>query len=611
MTATEENIRVAEIPLHVRDGDTSSGMNIEGYALEFNQPSNPIPFIEFIDPKALNGVDLSKVQLLYGHDFNNVLARVDAATLQLNVDDKGLAFTAQLPDTTLGHDTFTNIQNGNLKGMSFRFDVADDVWSIDTEGNTVHTILSFASIDEISITSLPAYDETSVSVKRSMEAFLNAKKQEERSLAKEKSQSSEPKLSPEAINKIAAIIAADSSAGNSAASSAARSATSASGSQKSNDGSVAGSSATQSTARSATSAASQSTSSSATQSATSNAARDDTEVDSSDATDNRSAASSSQNAANSAAPKDKGGARSMAQNLTEKNKDDKQTRGFVEYLRSHGQTRDSIVTVDNEVVIPHAILDVQAQPNDPTQLSTMVHKIQVGAPKGSLPVLMKNTGRLLSKAELEKNPELAKFQLKDVEYAIQTLAGVLPVSYEILSDAQADIAGIVSNYVQQTRSLTEQYAIGGVLAKASAVSAKTVDDLKDAYNHGLSNYNRQIVASETAYADLDKVKDNNGRYLLQDSITSASGKSLFGASVTVVPDEVLGKTGESHLFMGDLKAFVLEPFKDQVTVQWIDNDLWGKKVAVYLRADFQVADEAAGKFITLSLPASATAVPTK
>ncbi len=87
--------------------------------------------------------------------------------------------------------------------------------------------------------------------------------------------------------------------------------------------------------------------------------------------------------------------------------------------------------------------------------------------------------------------------------------------------------------------------------------------------------------------------------MFNDSLTSPSGKSLCGYGVIVVPDKVLGNDGQAHAFVGDLKAFVLEPYKDEASVKWMDNDIYSQKLAAYIRADFQKADEDAGKFLTL------------
>ena len=282
----------------------------------------------------------------------------------------------------------------------------------------------------------------------------------------------------------------------------------------------------------------------------------------------------------------------------------KQNSAFEDFLKT-GEVRDGMTTVDGAVVIPKEILDIQTVPNDPTQLASYVNRVAVTSGVGSLPVLAKNTARLASTAELAQNPELAKLSLTGVDYKALTYRGVLPVSMEMLQDAP-EIESIVSAYVSEAKALTEQYKIGEVLQKAAAVTVSDVDGIKDAFNKGLSNYNRMFVVSESFFAEIDKIKDADGRYLLQDSITSPSGKQLLGAPVVVVADDVLGKAGEAHAFVGDVKAFALEAMRSDIAVEWQDDDIFGKKLAVALRADWQVADAQAGKFLTFA-PAPAPA----
>lgn len=282
----------------------------------------------------------------------------------------------------------------------------------------------------------------------------------------------------------------------------------------------------------------------------------------------------------------------------------KQNSAFEDFLKT-GEVRDGMTTVDGAVVIPKEILDIQKVPNDPTQLASYVNRVAVTSGVGSLPVLAKNTARLASTAELAENPELAKLSLTGVDYKALTYRGVLPVSMEMLQDAP-EIESVVSAYVAEAKALTEQYKIGEVLQKATAVAVSDVDGIKDAFNKGLSNYNRMFVVSESFFAEIDKLKDSNGRYLLQDSITSPSGKQLLGAPVVVVADDVLGKAGEAHAFVGDVKAFALEAMRSDIAVEWQDDDIFGKKLAVALRADWQVADAQAGKFLTFAQPAPAS-----
>lgn len=170
---TEVEYRAVELDAgELRAGQGDSIGQIAGYALIFGTPSTNLPFIEVIENHALDGVDLSKVLALYNHDFANVLGRVDSVTLKLDVDDHGLHFTLDIPDTTLGHDVYTQIKNGNLRGLSFRFTLADggETWK-NVNGKPVRYISAISSMREISIVSVPAYDDTSVEVTRSFKEF--------------------------------------------------------------------------------------------------------------------------------------------------------------------------------------------------------------------------------------------------------------------------------------------------------------------------------------------------------------------------------------------------------------------------------------------------------
>ncbi|MBZ5962646.1 phage major capsid protein [Leuconostoc gasicomitatum] len=274
-----------------------------------------------------------------------------------------------------------------------------------------------------------------------------------------------------------------------------------------------------------------------------------------------------------------------------------EVRDFMHYLKT-GEKRDNgITTTEAGVVIPKEILDIQKVPTDNINLSAVINRVSVTSGMGTLPILQKNTARLTTADERAENPEIANAVLKGVDYKALTYRGALPLSMEMVQDAP-NLKTLLNTYVQEAKQLTEQYQIGLVLQTATAVSATTTDDLKTAYNKGLSNYNRQWIVTESFYNAVDLLKDGNNRYLLQDSIASASGKALFGASVLIVPDDVLGVAGDAKAFVGDPKAFVLEAMRSDVAVEWDHNENFERILAVALRADFKPADTNAGKFIT-------------
>lgn len=145
------------------------GKVISGYAILFNEPSQPMPvdnstFTETISPQALQGVDLSKLVMIYNHDYANILASVKAGTLTVNVDEKGLAFKATLPDTTVANDVYENIKAGNLDSMSFGFSVLADEWQQADDGSYTRQIDKIDNLYELSVVTLPAYDGTELTV---------------------------------------------------------------------------------------------------------------------------------------------------------------------------------------------------------------------------------------------------------------------------------------------------------------------------------------------------------------------------------------------------------------------------------------------------------------
>lgn len=169
VTKKDLNVRSMVVKdLQVRNATDNSNSigQVSGYACVFGQPSEDMGFIEYTDAGAFDGVDLSNVLGLYDHNFENILARVDSDTLELRVDDKGLFFTMDMPNTTLGRDVYENVRNGNLKGMSFGFTIEADTWQDGDNDSLIHHITQIGEIFEISICSLPAYTETSIAVSR-------------------------------------------------------------------------------------------------------------------------------------------------------------------------------------------------------------------------------------------------------------------------------------------------------------------------------------------------------------------------------------------------------------------------------------------------------------
>ena len=252
------------------------------------------------------------------------------------------------------------------------------------------------------------------------------------------------------------------------------------------------------------------------------------------------------------------------------------------------------------VLVPEEILAPYRKPEDVVDLTKLVRVTKVNRGSGKVPVIKKSGSEMVSVAELEQNPELAKPTITDVAYDIETYRGYIPVSQEVIDDADFDVTGLIAEEISDQELNTKNNAIVGVLKTATAKTVTGLDELKAVFNKDIKRvYNVKAVISASLYNVLDTMKDNNGRYLLQDDITLESGKRLFGKEVIVLDDDVIGVAdGDLVGFIGDLEAFCMLFDRKSASVKWVDNDIYGQLLASYVRFDVKEIDEDAGYYIT-------------
>ena len=220
---------------------------------------------------------------------------------------------------------------------------------------------------------------------------------------------------------------------------------------------------------------------------------------------------------------------------------------------------------------------------------------------GKYPVLKKATSKMVSVAELEKNPKLAKPEFEQVDWTVETYRGAIPVSQESVDDADVDLISIVAETVSQIKVNTTNAAIANVLKSFTAKTVKDLDEIKKILNVDFDPaYDVAFVVSQSFYQILDTLKDGNGRYLLQDSITAVTGKVLLGKPVFVLSDEILGASGEAKAFVGDFKRGVLFADRQDLGLRWADNEIYGQYLQAVLRFGVKKVDAKAGYFVTFT-----------
>ncbi|RZI05176.1 phage major capsid protein [Staphylococcus condimenti] len=297
--------------------------------------------------------------------------------------------------------------------------------------------------------------------------------------------------------------------------------------------------------------------------------------------------------------KKEGAKRSMAK-LNQNPETNEEVLAFEQYMKTKGAKRDNVKSDDVGVTIPEDIKYIPEKEVKTVQdLSELVQKTSVSTASGKYPILKRANAKFNTVAELEKNPELARPEFETVNWEVETYRGAIPISQEALDDSVANLTAIVSENINEQKINTLNEKIGAVLKAFNPTSIANVDDLKEIINVKLDpGYDRQIICTQSFYQKLDTLKDGNGRYLLQDSIINTAGNTVLGMNVTVVRDDLLGVNGDAKAFIGDVKRGVLFADRTDVSVQWIENEIYGKYLMGAFRFDVKQADKNAGFFVT-------------
>jgi HK97 family phage prohead protease/HK97 family phage major capsid protein len=161
-------------------GETES-RKVEGYASVFNSRSKDLGgFTEIIDPAAFEGViERSDVLALLNHDKDRgVLARSrkGVGSLSLTIDERGLLYSFDAPNTALGNELIEGLKRGDISTSSFAFTVSGERWDKNEDGSYTRTITQIDKLFDVSPVYNEAYEDTTVAL-RSLDE-LRAKEEE-------------------------------------------------------------------------------------------------------------------------------------------------------------------------------------------------------------------------------------------------------------------------------------------------------------------------------------------------------------------------------------------------------------------------------------------------
>ena len=212
-------------------------------------------------------------------------------------------------------------------------------------------------------------------------------------------------------------------------------------------------------------------------------------------------------------------------------------------------------------------------------------------------------------------PDVSTPQFEKISYKVKKKGGILKVTRELLQDTAENILGYLRRWIAKKSKATRNALIVNKIneiTNSKEVAIKDLDGLKDIFNVNLDPaivVSSGILTNQNGFNWLDKLKDSDGKYVLQSNPTNLTQKLLFGVyPVTVVSNKVLpskgvGSTGEEtawkHPFIcGDLKEAITIFDRENMTIEISTEagDLWGKDqtgIKVRERLDIQAVDSEA------------------
>ena len=182
-------------PLRVREAeDGQKSRTIEGYALLFGVRSRMLcdwydAYYEQLEPGCVTRevLDACDIKMTMFHNREKILARskMGVGTLTYEVDDKGVLFRFDAPNSPLGDEAIEAVSRGDLAGCSFIYSTSEDTrkgcvsyeksgekdqWGNDILLRRVHRI---EAVYDFTLAADPAYTETSVTRREVEEAGVS------------------------------------------------------------------------------------------------------------------------------------------------------------------------------------------------------------------------------------------------------------------------------------------------------------------------------------------------------------------------------------------------------------------------------------------------------
>lgn len=162
--------RVLASDIEVRKNEDEKGLTVSGYAVRYDEESEPLEygFREIIKPNAFtDSIKSRNIVALYNHNSDELLASTKADTLRLEERNDGIFFEMDLLESR--QELYDLIKRGDLSNMSFGFTCDKEKFT--RNGDTDIREVLKGTLYECSLVHTPAYQTTSVVAQRSIDKY--------------------------------------------------------------------------------------------------------------------------------------------------------------------------------------------------------------------------------------------------------------------------------------------------------------------------------------------------------------------------------------------------------------------------------------------------------
>ena len=160
----------------------SESRTIEGYAIVFGVESRILSdywdnYREIIEPGAITEERLKEmdIKMTMYHNREKILARSTngEGTLKLTVDDVGVKYSFEAPNTVDGDTALELVKRGDLSGSSFMFWTDERNVSYERRSDDImlRRVKTIGMIYDMTIAADPAYEQTTVAAREAYSQF--------------------------------------------------------------------------------------------------------------------------------------------------------------------------------------------------------------------------------------------------------------------------------------------------------------------------------------------------------------------------------------------------------------------------------------------------------